>query len=153
MAQSLVLSINVCRGIGISPLRVITFGWVFLRPTFVQDRHRNYFFRGFWKVWNFFSKIRAHSERYRNLLAGIFEILTLMETSRFHWHRSKPLFLGVGWVGLAFGGLRGVRRFYSNVISVFQPTHTLVHRKTFHILCPSFAKLFHPTIQPQPTVN
>ena len=31
-----------------------TFGWVFLRPILAQDRPRIFFFRGFWKVWNFF---------------------------------------------------------------------------------------------------
>ena len=48
------------------------------------------FFGVFEKFEAFFSKICAHSERYRNLLAGIFEILTFysMETSRFHCHRS-----------------------------------------------------------------
>ena len=34
------------------------------------------FFGVFEKIGTFFSKICAHSERYRNLLAGIFEILT-----------------------------------------------------------------------------
>ena len=47
-----------------------TFGWVFLRPTGII------FFGVFEKFETFFSKICAHSERYRNLLAGIFEILT-----------------------------------------------------------------------------
>ena len=41
-----------------------------------QDRPRKYFFGVFEKFETFFSKICAHSERYRNLLAGIFEILT-----------------------------------------------------------------------------
>ena len=53
-----------------------TFGWVFLRPILAQHRPRNSFRFLFWKAWNLFSKICAHSERYRNLLAGIFEILT-----------------------------------------------------------------------------
>ena len=78
MAQSLRLSIDVCPGLGISPLR--TNIWL----SFSQaDRPRNYFFRGFWKVWNFFSKICAHSERYRHLLAGIFEILTFYRNIAF----------------------------------------------------------------------
>ena len=42
-----------------------------------QDLHRNEFFSGFSKSLKlFFAKICAHSERYRNLLAGIFEIST-----------------------------------------------------------------------------
>ena len=48
----------------------------FLRPILAQDRPRNFFFGVFEKFEAFFSKICAHSERYRNLLAGIFEILT-----------------------------------------------------------------------------
>ena len=68
------LSIVVCPGLGISPLQ--TFGWVLVRPTLAQDWPRIFFFGFFWKGWNFFSKICAHSERNRNLLAGIFEILT-----------------------------------------------------------------------------
>ena len=51
----------------------LTFGWVFVRPILAQDLPRNSFFRFFFKVFFFFSKICAHSERYRNLLAGIFE--------------------------------------------------------------------------------
>ena len=39
-----------------------------------------------------FSKICAHTERYRNRLAGIFEIPTF-ETSRFHCHRSNCSYL------------------------------------------------------------
>ena len=43
-----------------------------------QDRPRNFFFRFFFfEFETFFSKICAHSERYRNLLAGNFEILTV----------------------------------------------------------------------------
>ena len=33
-------------------------------------------------------KIRAHSERYHNITAGVFEFQTFMSTSRFHCHRS-----------------------------------------------------------------
>ena len=54
-----------------------------------QDRPRIIFFGFFEKFETLFSKICAHSERYRNLLAGIFEILTFMEISRFHCHWSK----------------------------------------------------------------
>ena len=74
-AQSLVLSIDVCRGLGISPLRVNI--WMsFSQADIGPDRSCNYFFGVFAKSETFFSKICAHSERYRNLLAGIFEILT-----------------------------------------------------------------------------
>ena len=84
MAQSLVLSIDVCPGLGISPLQ--TFGWVFLRPILAGPGI--ILFGDFEKLETFFPKICAHSERYRNLLAGIFEILTFYGTSRFHCHRS-----------------------------------------------------------------
>ena len=62
-----------------------TFGWVFLRPILAQDRPRNYFFGVFENFETCFSKICAHSERYRNLLAGIFEILT------FYGNIASPL--------------------------------------------------------------
>ena len=99
MAQSLVLSLDVCPGLGISPLRTniwLSFSQADLGP----NKHLAEFFSGrswpkigpgiiffgfFEKFETFFSKICAHSERYRNLLAGIFEILTF---SRFHCHRS-----------------------------------------------------------------
>ena len=73
MAQLLVLSIHVCPGLGISPLR--TNIWLSFSRAH-QDRPRNDFFRVFEKFETCFSKICAHSERHRNLLAGIFEILT-----------------------------------------------------------------------------
>ena len=53
-----------------------TFGRVILRPILNQDRPRIFFFVFFSKFESLFSKIGAHSERYRNILAGIFEILT-----------------------------------------------------------------------------
>ena len=53
-----------------------TIDWVFLRPILAQDRPRNYFFGVLEKFETFFSKICAHSDRCRNLLAGIVDILT-----------------------------------------------------------------------------
>ena len=44
---------------------------------------QNFFFRGFEKFETFFSKICAHSERYRNLLAGIFETPTFFGNIAF----------------------------------------------------------------------
>ena len=76
MAQSLVLSIDVCPGLGISPLRTniwLGFSQADLGPRSAQELFFSVFFE---KFETFFSKICAHSERYRNLLAGIFEILT-----------------------------------------------------------------------------
>ena len=75
MKQSLFLSIDVCRGLGISPIRTI---------------HAVEFFSGwsrsniwprivlfcFLKFGFFCEDFCAHSERYRNLMAGIFEIWT-----------------------------------------------------------------------------
>ena len=66
------LSIDGCPGLGISPLRTNM-------PILAQDRKIGpgiTFFGVFEKFATFFSKICAHSEWYRNLLAGIFEILT-----------------------------------------------------------------------------
>ena len=72
MAQSLVLSIDVSPGLGIPPLRTN------IRLSF--DRPTGITFSGvFEKFETFSSKICAHSERYRNRLAGIFEILTFMD--------------------------------------------------------------------------
>ena len=76
MAQSLVLSIDVCPGLGISPLRTnswLGFSQADLGPRSDQEL---LFFGVFEMFESFFSKICAHRERYRNLLAGIFEILT-----------------------------------------------------------------------------
>ena len=61
---------------------------LFLRPIMAKDRSRDCFFGVFEKFETFLSKICAHSERYRISAAGIFEIVTLMETSCFHGHRS-----------------------------------------------------------------
>ena len=75
-AQSLVLSIDDCPGLGISPLRAniwLSFSQADLGSRSAQDF---FFFRGFEKFETIFSKICAHSERYRNLLAGVFEIPT-----------------------------------------------------------------------------
>ena len=76
MAQSLVLSINVCPGLGISPVQTniwLSFSQADLGPRSAQERFFSFFLKSL-KL--FFAKICAHSERYRNLLAGIFEIST-----------------------------------------------------------------------------
>ena len=53
MTQSLVVSINVCRGLGISMLRIKI--WLsFFRPILAQDLPRNYFVRFFLKFGTFF---------------------------------------------------------------------------------------------------
>ena len=74
MAQSLVLSIGVSRGLGISPLRskhLAEFfsdrSWPKICPGIILGGILE-------KFETFPPKICAHSERYRNLLAGIFEI-------------------------------------------------------------------------------
>ena len=51
------------------------------------------FFGVFEKFETFFSKICAHGERYRNLLAGIFEFYLFMETSPFHCDLSYAEFV------------------------------------------------------------
>ena len=73
MAQSLVLSIEVCRGLGISPLRIkhlAEFSPADLRPTSGQERFFFHFFLSHFGT--FVLKICAHSERYRNLMPGIY---------------------------------------------------------------------------------
>ena len=76
MAHSLVLSLDVCPRLGISPLRTniwLSFSQADLGPRSAQEL----FFSGFLKsLKRIFSEICADSERYRNLLAGIFQILT-----------------------------------------------------------------------------
>ena len=69
-------------GLGISPLRI-----KHLAEFFSGD-----FFGIFGKFETFFLKtwICAHSERYRSLMAGIFEIQTFLATSRLCCHRSYP---------------------------------------------------------------
>ena len=76
MAQSLVLSIDVCRGLGISPLRTNIWLELFSGRSWPKIGPEIIFFGFFEKFETIFSKIGAHSERYRYLLAGIFEILT-----------------------------------------------------------------------------
>ena len=71
------MSIDACPGLGISPLR--TYIWLNLSQANLGPKSaQEIFLGGFLKsLKHFFSKICAHSERYRNILAGIFEILTL----------------------------------------------------------------------------
>ena len=76
MAQSLVLSIDACAGLGISPFRAkiwLSFSQADLGPRSAQDFCFCFCFLE--KFETFSSKICAHSERYRNILAGIIEIL------------------------------------------------------------------------------
>ena len=52
---------------------------------------RFFFFGVFEKFETFSFKICAHGERYRNRLAGIYEIPTFLEASRFHSHRNTEV--------------------------------------------------------------
>ena len=75
MAKSLFLSIDVCRAVGISPLRTnswLSFSQADLGPTSAQELFLSVFF--FFSFGAFFLKICAHSEWYRNLTAIIVEI-------------------------------------------------------------------------------
>ena len=66
MAQSLVLSIDVCPGLGISPLGANI--WLsFSQADLAKIGPGMIFFGVFERFETFFSKICAHSERYRNL--------------------------------------------------------------------------------------
>ena len=70
MALSLVLSIDVCRGLVISPLRMnitLCFSQADLGPRSAQELSLSECVKSLKLS---FSKICAHSERYRNLLAG-----------------------------------------------------------------------------------
>ena len=83
MAQSLVLSIDVCRGLGISPLRIniwLSFSQADLGPTSAQECFFLFFFR---KFGTFFSNSCAHSERCRGFMVGIFEIQTFFGNIAF----------------------------------------------------------------------
>ena len=57
-----------------------------------------FFFGVFEKFATFFSKICAHSERYRNLLAGIFEILTFYGNIAFPLSPVLRYFLCYEWI-------------------------------------------------------
>ena len=98
MAQSSVWSIDVCRGLGISPLRINI--WLSFSQADLGSRCAQELFSSL-KFETCFSKICAHSERYRNLLAGIFEILTFYGNiafplspvlDRWQWKRDVPKF-------------------------------------------------------------
>ena len=91
MTQSLVLPIDVCRGLGISPLRIhigLGFSQADHGPTYAQKLFFSFFLQSFDR---FILKIYAHDERNRNLMAGIFEIVFFRATSRSHCHRSKEV--------------------------------------------------------------
>ena len=78
----MVLSIHVCRGLGISPLRIniwLIFSQADLGPKSAQEL----FLSGFFKSLIFFSKICAYSGRCINILAGIFEIQLFFGNTAF----------------------------------------------------------------------
>ena len=89
VAQSLVWSIDVCRVLGISPLRINI--WPnFFRPILAQDLPRNCFLRVFLKVLKLFFR------RFVLIASGtdIFWRVSLkfepfLAKSRFHCHRSE----------------------------------------------------------------
>ena len=85
MAQSLVLSIDVCPGLVVSPLRTNT--WLSFSQADLGPSPGIIFFGVFEKFETFFSKICAHSERYRNLLAGVF----FFEILNFYGNIAFPL--------------------------------------------------------------
>ena len=71
MTQSLVLSFDVCRGLGISPLRIKLLAEFFSGRSWPNICPGLFFSVFFSKFGTFFVKLCAHSERYRNLMAGI----------------------------------------------------------------------------------
>ena len=94
----------------------LSFSQADLGPKSGQD----FIFR-FFQVWNFFCKICAHSERYRNITAGIFKVhrIFFTQTSRFHL----------------------VSAFYTTVLALGQAqiliccTLILVYKMLFHVPC------------------
>ena len=89
MAQSLVLSVDVCPGLGIPPLQ--TNIWLsFLRPILAQDRPGNIFFSGFLKSLKLFFRrfvlIASGTEIFWRVSLK-FELF--LATSRFHCHWSE----------------------------------------------------------------
>ena len=73
MAQSLVLWIDVCRGLGISPLRIniwLSFSQADLAPTSTQEL----FFAGFSKILELEFPRFLLIELYGNLMARIFDV-------------------------------------------------------------------------------
>ena len=74
MARLLVLSIDLCRGLGISPLRMKHLAEFFSGRSWPKICPRIFFSYFVESLVPFFLKICAHSERYRNLKAGTSEI-------------------------------------------------------------------------------
>ena len=75
MAQSLVLSIDVCPGLGNLAASTKHLAETFASPSWANIGSGIIFFGVFEKFETFCSKICAISERYRNLLTGIFQNL------------------------------------------------------------------------------
>ena len=81
------MSIDVCRGLRISPLRIniwLSFSQADLGPRSAQELFSSFS----WKVRNL-KKKSAHRERYINLMAGIFEIQT------FFWQHRVSIVIGL----------------------------------------------------------
>ena len=76
MAQSLVLSIDILQGLGISPLRT-NIGLSFSQDDLGRRSDQKLFSFGFFEKFEAcFQKICVHIERHRNILAVVFEIQT-----------------------------------------------------------------------------
>ena len=92
MAQSLFFSIDICRGLVISPLR-INIWWSFLRTILAQHLPRNYCFRFFlrssfsWELFfgRFFVLIASGT---KILWRVSLKLNFVLATSRFHCYRS-----------------------------------------------------------------
>ena len=91
MTQWLILSTDVQRALGISPLRIKHLAEFFSGRSWPKICPRIFFFGFFEKFETFFSKICPHSERYRNLSTGIFEIRTFVSNVAFPL---SPVILG-----------------------------------------------------------
>ena len=90
MTQSLVLSIDVCRGLGISPLRIKHLAEFFQADLGPRSAQEYFFFGLFGKFGTFVLQVCAHRKRYR-ILWQVSLTNFFLAKSRFHCHRSKGL--------------------------------------------------------------
>ena len=95
----LVLSIHVCRGLGISPLRTKTSAWLFIKPILVQHRPQIFFFRAFPQVGTFRFTKRAQSKLYLKSYDGH------VGNSNLFWELCVSTGIGLSIVGCMLFGI------------------------------------------------
>ena len=109
--RSLVLSIDVCRGLGMSPLRIniwLSFSQADLDPTSAQALLFFGFLKSLELFFRRFAPIASGTEIFWRVSLKFY---LFMETSRFHCHRYHgPTLVGRPGVGLALAGQTGQAR-------------------------------------------